>query len=266
MGCHVFFAIPISPKLSDEQWDHLDALLTLTLESIDNQTDKNYTVYVCGHSCPPAVASGSFKNVEFLQADFPVPTSDDQRRRDKRRKRWRIATEVHKRGGGYYMYLDADDLVHKDLVAYVRSDNNEVGYLITHGYALDYANRRIAPIPGAWRKQFNEVCGSSGIVYMLPEDLPTEPYPSEPNLDLLYFQISNHTRFATMAMREGKQLAPLPFPGGIYTLNHALNLSSILVRTEERQVKLIESIKRLKIDDVSEINDNFGLNGFISNS
>lgn len=264
MECRFFFAIPISPKLSDEQWDHLDALLTLTLRSIENQTDHNYTAYVCGHTCPPVVARGNFRNVEFLKADFPTPASDDQRRRDKRRKRWTIASQVRKRGGGYYMYLDADDLVHKDLVSHILSDDNQVGYLIADGYALDYLNRRIAPIPGAWRKQFNEVCGSSGVVYMQPEDLPAEPYPAEPDLDLLYFQISNHTRFASMPMRQGKLLEPIPFPAGIYTLNHSLNLSSILVRTEERQVKLIESIKRLKIDNVDSIEDDFGLDGFLS--
>lgn len=258
----VHFAIPVSARKDDAQWSRVNELLKLTLGSILNQTSDRYKIFVCGHDRPEVLSEYSLPSIKFIGVDFPLPQTDKAKRRDKRRKRWEIAREVRRLGGGYYMFMDADDLVHRDFVQFITSNDNQVGYLINKGYALDFTNRRIAPIPGAFNRDFNRVCGSSGAVYLLPEDLPDGEYDPE-RQDLLYTQIRNHKYFEEGPMRGGKTLTALPFAAGVYTLNNSINLSNLLVRTEDRQLSLIEGIKTLALTDPDSIADDFGLTEFL---
>lgn len=261
----VYFAIPVAARQEDAQWHRLSELLRLTLGSIFNQTSGRYKVLVCGQDKPEVLSDPAFAAVEFVQADFPAPKTDKAKRRDKRQKRWEIARRVRMLGGGYFMYMDADDLVHRDFVEYVTTHHNKVGYLIAKGYALDYANRLVAPIPGTFNKNFNQVCGSSGVVYMLPEDLPEVSY-DDADSDILYSRIRNHNSFEDGPMREGKKLEAIPFPAGIYTLNNSLNLSNRLVRTEERQQDLVRAMRSLSLGDAETnvVAADFGLRAFLS--
>lgn len=260
---HVYFAIPIAPKRSDSQWRRLNDLLRLSLRSLQGQENKSFTALICGHQEPECIAEFRSENVEFILATFREPLSEAEGRRDKGRKRWQIATEIRKRGAGYYMYLDADDLVHRRLVSYIISDHNKTGYIIPRGYAMDYSSRRIAPIPGVWKKNFNNVCGSSGVVYYEVDDLPENPYPAPPTDGILFFKVRNHTMFDSPDIVHGRPLSPIPFAACIYTLNHSINLSYTLIRPQERQHALASAIERLSISDVSQIERDFSLSGFL---
>lgn len=259
---HVYFAIPIAPKRSDEQWSRLNDLLRLVLNSLHAQDSRSFTALVCGHERPDCVSEFPPETAEFVPAEFRKPLSEAEGRRDKGRKRWQIATEVRKRGGGYYMYLDADDLIHRHLVSHIVRDDNRKGYIIQRGFALDYASKLIAPIPGVWRKNFNNVCGSSGILYYGVEDLPADPYPAPPTDDILFFKVRNHTMFDSEDIAKGSPLSPVPFAACIYTLNHSINLSYVLIRPQDRQDALARAIKKMAIKDTSEIERDFALEDF----
>jgi predicted O-methyltransferase YrrM len=235
------FAIPVAPRRDAEQWARVNELLALTLGSIRNQSDDRYVIHVCAHERPAALDDPANAAVRFIQVDFPRPADDRTKRRDKRQKRWQIARAVREMGGGYFMHMDADDLVHRDLVRYILGDHNENGYVIREGYALDFGNRRVAPIPGAFRKGFNRVCGSSGVMYLLPGDLPSMPY-NEKQGTTLFERITSHKYYEDGNGRKDRPLTSVPFPAGVYMLNNGVNLSNILVRTEERQLELIRGI------------------------
>ncbi len=208
----------------------------------------------------------SGERVVFLEAKFPKPTRVEDGRRDKVKKRIIIASEVRRRGGGYLMYLDADDLVHRRLAELVLTHDNKVGYVISSGYALDFLNNVVAPIPGAWKRDFNQVCGSSGIVYFETSDLPGYA-ETERQEDVLYFRIRNHGDFERIKIRNGRRLKSIQFPAAIYTLNHTLNLSDVLVRSEQRQKELIDGIHKWKISDtrdLTRISVDFGLGALLT--
>lgn len=259
----VFFAIPLSAKKDEEQWARVNELLDLTIGSVQNQASRNFTVLICGHDAPLHLEKYDSTCVEFLPANFAKPTSVAEARRDKGRKRRAIATEVRRRGGGYFMYLDADDLVHRDLVQAVTDDNNGIGYLITRGYALDFGNRLLAEVPGVWNKKFDQVCGSSGIVLYEQSDLPSTGYPDPVDPSLLFFQIKNHTQFGSFEIRNGQKLAALDFPAAVYSVNNSINLSNTLVRTEQRQQQLIGKIANLKIAKLDAIRRDFSLGSLL---
>lgn len=255
----VYFAIPLSARKDEEQWARVNELLALTIGSLENQSSGNFVALICGHDAPACLAKSGLKRVEFLPVDFARPKSEIEGRRDKNRKRRAIAVEVRRRGGGYFMYLDADDLLHRDVVKTVSEDDNGVGYLITRGYALDYGNRRLAPVPGVWNKRFDEVCGSSGIILYEKKDLPSAGYPEEVDQSLLYSRIKNHTEFAAAVIRNGRKLEPLKFAAAIYSVNNSINISNTLVRSEERQQELIDKIAERRILELDSIRRDFAL-------
>ena len=252
------FAMPVPAKKTDEQWHHLNEMLGKTVSSILNQSRNDFRVYVAGHDFPEILSSFNDSRIEFISVDYKRISDPAQGRKDKNRKRWAIAARFREAGGGYFMYMDSDDYVHRDLVQYVHEDNNRVGYFIREGYALDYKGKRVAPIPGAWKKNFNEVCGSSGMIYFGPEDLPRSPYSRFSLRTEAYFKVRNHKVFETIEWRGGRT-APVPFPAGIYNVNNELNLSNILVRTEERQRELANAIAKLEITDPGDILQEFGI-------
>jgi len=252
------FAIPIAGYTSPTQWEHLSELLLRTIRSTLNQGNPHFKVFVAGHERPARLDEITDERVEFIPVEFAKPTTPRGRRQDKTRKRWAIAAHYRKLGGGYFMYLDADDYVHRNLVDHVLTDDNRSGYFIPEGYALDYKNANLAPIPGAWRKPFNHVCGSSGIVYFEPDDLPRKPFPQQWLRKEPYFKIRNHLSFQDVSLREQPN-SPIPFPAAIYNVNNALNLSNVIVRTPERQLRLIEGIRKRKIKDDRPILEAFGV-------
>lgn len=252
------FAVPVAPFRDATQWQHLNTMLSETLRSVFNSTNGNFRVLVAGHERPEALDLFNDPRLEFIEVAFGKPESSEEGRQDKRRKRWAIAARFREIGGGYFMYLDADDYIHRELTAYILDDDNKTGYFIPEGYALDYKNRVLAAIPGAWRKPFNHVCGSSGIIYFEERDLPARAYPSQKLRLDNYFKIRNHLSFEEVTLRD-KPNAPVPFPAAIYNINNELNLSNDLVRTEERQQQLIDGIRKRQIKDTAQIAENFGL-------
>ena len=252
------FAIPVAPFVDQKQWDHLNELLLATLRSALNQSNANFRILVAGHERPEALDQVGDDRVEFVPVAFPKPSDPRSRRQDKRRKRWAIAARFRQMGGGYFMYLDADDYVHRDLVQFVLDDDNKSGYFIPEGYALDYKNGVLATIPGAWRKPFNHVCGSSGIVYFRPQDLPKAPYPVQRLATQPYFKYRNHLSFQDVSLTDRPNTA-IPFRAAIYVVNNDINLSNVIVRTPERQERLIAGIKKRRIEDDSAILQQFGV-------
>jgi hypothetical protein len=66
------------------------------------------------------------------------------------------------------MFLDADDLIHRDLLAYVLGHGRE-SYLIDDGSFYDASSGLL------WRRRagFHRICGSSLLCAFHPEELPT---------------------------------------------------------------------------------------------
>src|SRR5690606_10815211 len=102
------FGIALIPRASARNWRLVEALLDLTLASVRAQTDPNFRVVLVGHDRPGRLPRDP--RFAFLEADWPVeaPGPDNA---DSGRKRYLINEFVLARGGGYLMFLDADDWV-----------------------------------------------------------------------------------------------------------------------------------------------------------
>ena len=249
------FAISMASKAASQDWDTAQDLLDRTLHSVVAQSDPRWRAIVCGHERPDLKILDD-PRITFIESPRPVPNGSSDFRADKGFKRRIIATEARWAGGGYFFPLDADDLVHRDVVKHVLADDNRRGYVMTTGYAEDYQGGRLAPIPGAWTLSFDRVCGSAIVLYFEPDDLPTSPESK----DKVYFDLfSHHAYWAGTAEEYRGPLDPIPFPAGVYALNTGQNISFVLQRANRRGTHIVEMIHHHALPDRSSIlRDEFG--------
>lgn len=243
------FGLSLASRAASQKWDHTEHLLARTLRSVLNQSDPRFRVVICGHERPD-IKELDDPRVIFITADIKPPANSSQFRRDKMWKRRLIGAALRNMGGGYFFPLDADDLVHTNLVAHVLSDDNRRGYNINHGYVEDFLNSKLAPVPGAWSVPFDRVCGSSAVLYFEPEDLPLDGR----NDESLYFNLfQSHAYWPVVAEESGKPLATVPFPAAVYVVNHSQNLSFGLQRAGKRAKNIISFVDRDAVPDGQEI-------------
>lgn len=251
----VTFGITI-PSSSIGNWQHTCAMLNLTLTSALAQTDPRCSVIIGGHEKPDMEIMQD-KRIQFIKSDRRVSKDKNDKNKDNIHKRDLILKRHCEEGAGYFMPLDADDLVHNDLVKYILNDDNKLGYSIRNGYTLDWQNKRFAPIPGAWNASFDNVCGSSAIFYLQPDDFIDEDHPSKYAKPAIFY--ASHGYWRVTAQEWGKPLSDIPFPACIYVVNHSQNMSFSIQRTQIRQKNIIENIKKYKIDNTDNILSDFSI-------
>ena len=256
----MFFSIPFASRIDEASWELKDRLLGYTLRSILRQTDPNFTVLLACHDRPTCQEMTDAR-VEFIKADFERATDPSQFMADKSRKRRLTANIVKARGGGYVVMQDGDDILSRNLVNFFRETNSPHGYIYPTGYVMDFATHFIAPVPGAWRKTFDRVCGSSAAIYFAPEDIGAYFAPEDIGGAKPYFQLfSQHSRWAGTASGQGRPLTEVPFPACIYMQNTSANLSAQLEqRSEERVAKLMNTIRTKTVPVTPTMIDEFSL-------
>lgn len=249
------FGISLASEKASSDWPRTVQLLGRTLRSVLNQTDGRWRAIVCGHERPDLPELDD-PRVMFVVANVDPPKDAKNFRKDKMWKRRLIGSILRDLGGGYFCPLDADDLVHKSLVEHVLADDNRRGYNIGTGYAEDFANGRLAPVPGVWAAPFDRVCGTSAVLYFSPDELPLDG-----QLDpALYFNLfQSHAYWPVVAEECGRPLDPVPFPGAVYVVNHSQNLSFGLQRAGGRTANIIAAIERHALGDGADVlTDTFG--------
>jgi hypothetical protein len=123
----------------------------------------------------------------------------------------------------YVMFLDADDLVRRDLVAHVRS-GGESSYVVRSGYIADLERGVLRHR----RTDFHKTCGSSFVFRFARAELPT----SWDDLSAPFSQFGSapdqrgHPEYDQVATGLGRPPTDFPFPAVTYVVNHAESLWS----------------------------------------
>ena len=251
----LMFGISLASRATSKDWSRTQQLLSATLRSLLNQSDPRFTVAICGHDLPD-VPELKDDRVTFFRTDVPPPDDPTGFRRDKMRKRRILGRELARLGGGYFFFLDADDLIHRDFVKHVLETDNRRGYTIEKGYAYDFNGKTLAPVPGTWSVGYDRVCGSSAAVYFYPHELPVS---SELDEDLLFNKFREHANWPVLADEIGRSLDKVPFPAGVYVVNHGQSISFSLQRKGSRSAMVVSRIAENAIADGKTIlHDEFG--------
>lgn len=210
------FAIPLRSRRVSRDWERVCKLLSHTLASILSQTDRNFRVAVGCHELPELTIAPDPRLV-FLQSSAAIPTNLQEQMDDKRRKRRLALAYLRTLGGGFVMPVDADDLVSRQLVHYVRVNPPSFGYLMNRGYELDSLTGLVKYAP-----RFNKFCGSSAIFRFSTEHLP----PSEVDgTEYLADMFRDHTKWKEIGEKLKRPLKDLPICGAMYVTNNGENHS-----------------------------------------
>jgi hypothetical protein len=220
-GTSVFFSIPLAAKRDEAGWRVACTLLRNTLRSILQQSDPVLQVVITGHD-RPALPELDDPRVTFLAAPFDPPRHQDEFRPDKHRKRGHSARHIRALGGGYIVLMDADDLVSRHLVLYIRGKAHPNGYIFKHGYSMDWESGAIAPLPGSMGIDFDRYCGSCAAIHFTPDEIAAR---EEDHLSTYHGQFRNHAKVEQAVARRGRPLQPIPFPAAAYLVNTSQNLS-----------------------------------------
>jgi hypothetical protein len=244
------FGISLASAQASNDWEKTKRLLGRTLQSVLGQTDGRFMVLICGHEFPD-VPEMSDPRVTFFECDVPPPKDSSRFRRDKMRKRWLLGVALRELGGGYFFPLDADDLVHKNVVEYTLGNDNKRGYLVDKGYVLDEANGKLAWVQDVWDSDFNYVCGSSAVIHFEVNDLPS--WGDAGGTKVYFNQFESHAYWPNVARESGRPLQRLPFAAGVYVVNHSQNLSFGLQRAGERAQNIVSAVAQHQLGDADSL-------------
>lgn len=157
----IAFIVAFRHPNSTKNYNHVVQLLQATIESLLNQTNDDFKVYIGCNEVPEIDVDDS--KVRFCPIDCPLPNNRKEVLLDKGVKRaFAIQTANTEIAPEYFFLLDADDLVRNDCVEYLcnqRSSGSTGGYWLERGYLLDMFNRKAQEKYG-----FNRYCGSSLIL------------------------------------------------------------------------------------------------------
>jgi hypothetical protein len=209
-----FFGIPLRSRQASRDWRRVCALLDATLNSTLRQLNPDIEVIIACHELPTTRSGDS--RVTFLRAKHTRPGDRLEQMFDKRSKKIMLAEETCRRGGGYLMLLDSDDLVSNRLAEFVVQQHNKKGYVVDQGYIYDARLRTLARL-----EDFDRVCGSSVILYLSPADCRDPQFAWRE-----YVGDTWHGEFRARSADIGRALEPLPFPAVIYVANNGENHST----------------------------------------
>jgi hypothetical protein len=209
-----FFGIPLRSRRASRDWSRVCALLDATLNSALRQLNPDIQVVVACHELPKTHCGDD--RLTFSEAKHARPRDPLEQMFDKRFKKIMLAEEVCRRGGGYLMLLDSDDLVSNQLADFVLQQNNKKGYLVDQGFIYDAQLRQLRRVC-----DFDRICGSSVIAYLSPADCDDRQFAWRE-----YIGDTWHAEFRRISADLGRPLEPLPFPAAVYVTNNGENHSA----------------------------------------
>lgn len=213
------FAIPLKPKAASSAWEAAERNLRRTVVSARASAGPaGALIVIAGHDLPD-LGDADGPDVRLLEVPFAPPAAASEGSRDKSRKRRFIGAWLRESlpASSCVMFLDADDLVHRDLVEFARS-TSAPSYLIDDGYIFD---ARVG-ILHRYRHHFHRTCGSTFLCRFARDELPTSweddacpfgQFGSSP-------EQRGHQDYDLVASELGKTPVVVPFPASIYYANH----------------------------------------------
>lgn len=222
------FIVPIKPKRFSKNWNRENLLLDRTLQSIHNQVDQAFKIYIV-YTDIPAVSLQS-DAIEYIPFTLPFVSTAAIADYESKVKRWmpdadyaakmfdkgrKIMLACHKAkadGCRYLMSVDSDDLISNRIAGIANAaESSEPGWVIRNGYICIEKWGILLR-----KKNINALNGSTNIVNSNLVPLPD--MQSNIFYDFNFFEGHGYLYRRLIEMYNVK-LKELPFEGVIYTIN-----------------------------------------------
>lgn len=216
------FIIPFRSCQTIDRWDYACNLLRRTLKSVCNQTDDDFRVLVVCSELPENIEP--HPQVEFIPVNLPTPDNFQQGIRDSKIKVRIGCFYAQQYSPDFIMSVDADDLVSSRLVEYTKNNLKQHGFYFQKGYIYVEGDNKLL----LKRQKFYRWCGTCNIfradIFDIPESVKFE-YFSEEVIAKTY--CLHHSTAPKIMEERGGVMEPLPFPGSIYSIDNAINITSV---------------------------------------
>ena len=207
------FVVPLQSPAASTNWEKVSALAVRSLGAILQQTNPAFHVFLVCNEPPNALPV--HPNLTVLRRDLPLPAAG-ARMLDKWSK-VRIGLVAARRFAPcQIMVVDADDLVSNRLAAHCAANQDMDGWIFDKGWLYDEGSRWLF----SYSANFDAICGTSSIVRVKMEDLPTEEEGGRAGNLILE---AGHTKIRPVMRDRGRVLEPLPFRGAVYVLRTGEN-------------------------------------------
>jgi hypothetical protein len=271
-----WFVIPFLARSVARDWDGAVERLMHTLANcLDFQTQPEHThVVLSVHDLPQAVHErySNDPRVHVIYSPMGPPLERRPTREvqdfDKLIKLKVAAIHIGSLnlGSSHLMMLDADDLVRQDFVEIVRRIAPTANVIIRNGYMLDMRSSRMYKLPPEVDAgfTFDNACGSSGVLYMLPDDFPTSLADGgvmahgQVRNSRLFNQIRGHKRWEETFKSAGRPYVVAEEYLAIYVKEHGSNITGVRRDGQERKIALPEAPGLMSTELAARITERFG--------
>jgi len=204
------FIVPLQAPGASKDWPLVSQLACRSVGSLLNQTNDRFSIImVCNE---PPIGLPDHPQLKVIQRDFAIPSSVEARMSDKWRKVHVGLAAIRALAPCNAMLVDADDCVNRKLAEFVAAHPVDHGWVFRRGYVHDEGSRLIYYHP----REFNAWCGTSHIVRVAKDELPTSEVGGAEDNPIL--RCHNHTHIAQEMAKLGRPLADLPFAGAVYNV------------------------------------------------
>lgn len=211
----LYFGIPVAPLRYSRSPERIRGLLRETVASVLGQDDPNFRLLIAAESTLQLDFDSPLVERIDVDADAALPHGEW----DKRLRVTAIGAEVRARGGGWLMFVDADDLISRRVSAFINSHQYEADVFVARtGWEHDHRTGRIRLAPRFWN-----LCGTSMAIHFEPHELPTVASAAKDEKQVL--GASNHSFWLERARAAGKRIGNFPFPAAAYRIEHGENLT-----------------------------------------
>ncbi|MEM9715196.1 MAG: glycosyltransferase family 2 protein [Pseudomonadota bacterium] len=214
----VTFLIPLIAKKRAQNWSVVEFLLAETLRSIRHQTNPNWHVIICGQDRPELPEDPRIVFEPFTRDIADSKRTDKWLKNKVLCKAWR----KHFKSDGYLFMLDADDLVHPELVERIIASETKGVLMLARGYMANAHSGEVCdltPIDPATRKpktKFFATCGSCAAIRVSPA---SGPFPES-----IVHTYRRHYAPQKHFPKFGFRIDELNAPSAVYMVNHGDNM------------------------------------------
>lgn len=247
----ITFIIPVRHFLNAKDWGQIEKNLSSTALSLENQTSDNWRCVIVankGSSIPNFSDKFSIVWVDFEPNPFfdkdshSIEKVHDFVRLDKGKRV--LAGMKSQLESKYYMIVDDDDFVNKDLVSFVEANPGQNGWFINKGYV--------------WKENsnfvykcffFDQLCGTSLIVKNELYEPASLDFDKDQN-DIKQ-RLGSHVMLKQLLAESGQNLLPLPFFGATYRIGNinahsrSTNIFSTFILPNIKQGRYLQALRAL---------------------
>jgi len=229
------YLIPlISPDVCKD-WKRVSILCERTVRCLLASPNENLRVVLVGNKIPFSLDD---KRLHLIEEDFELPKSWEDGHTDKYCKIERGLVFCRRWEEFWLMKVDADDLVSTRVPEFVENlPADASGALVERGYVHPFGKSFCFK-----QGNFHIFCGTSSILRVSLEDLPTEV--TGENFDFLPMKLG-HNIVKEHFEKLGNPLHSIPFPAAVYSVGHGENHSGLSWPPKSRK-QLLKKLLRIR--------------------